>query len=141
MSTRRTVIVALTSAGLGLAACYGSGGFDPNVPTNIVAQSGDGQTAVVNTAVRDQLTVHVTNGKGNPVESVVVRWNVASGGGSVTPSSTTDGTGNAASTFTLGPVVGANVAQASVAGLAGSPVSFSGAGIATPGGGGGGGVQ
>src|SRR5207237_8031102 len=59
----------------------------------------------------------------NPVPNVTVTWVPASGGGSVSPtSSVTDAAGHASTTRTLGPTPGTQTTTASAAGLA--PVTF-----------------
>ena len=70
------------------------------------------------------LVVMVTNEKNEPVPGVVVTWS-ASGGGSVSATSQpTDAGGESIVTYTFGPTAGAHSAQASVAGLIGSPIDF-----------------
>jgi hypothetical protein len=54
----------------------------------------------------------------------MVTWAVTGGGGTITPSSITSVTGEAQATRLLGTTAGPHGATASVAGLAGSPVSF-----------------
>lgn len=67
----------------------------------------------------------VTDANGTPVAGQVVAWNVASGGGSVEPStSTTDDSGIAQTSWTFGSAVGDQSATASVSGLVGSPARF-----------------
>jgi hypothetical protein len=82
--------------------------------------SGDAQSAAAGARLPAPVVVRVTDGAGNPVAGVVVQWQVRSGGGSVTPgSSTTDGSGTASAQWTLGPSAGENTLEAS-AGAAGS---------------------
>ncbi|HEX6039301.1 Ig-like domain-containing protein, partial [Longimicrobium sp.] len=77
----------------------------------------------------DSLQVRVQDRHGNPVPGVTVAWG-AQDGGSVSPAtSTTSASGWARTGWTLGPALGDQAAQASVAGLA--PVAF--AATATPG--------
>lgn len=67
----------------------------------------------------------VTDANGNPVAGVTVLWTVGSGGGSIAPSSiVTSATGIASATLTTGVASGINTAIATVAGLAGSPLSI-----------------
>jgi adhesin/invasin len=84
---------------------------------------GDAQQGVVGTVLPNVYSVLVTDGV-NPVATVPVSWAVTSGGGTITPQSTTEATGIASATRTLGPVAGPQTATASVGGLAGSPVTF-----------------
>jgi len=58
------------------------------------------------------------------VQGVTVNWS-ATGGGVSAPSSVTDAGGIASVDYTLGATAGAQTAQATVTGLAGSPVNFS----------------
>jgi hypothetical protein len=89
--------------------------------------SGSGQTGVANTPLAAPFVVMVTDDFGNPVSGVTVTWVVAVGGGSMSaPTSVTDASGQASSTFTLPTGSGGlSTVEASVAGLAGSPVNFS----------------
>jgi Bacterial Ig-like domain (group 1)/IPT/TIG domain len=91
--------------------------------------AGDGQTGLVSTALTSPLEVTVTDQYGNGIASVDVTFAVTGGGGSVNPTSAqTDAAGKAQSQWTLGPNPGANTAEATVAGVTGSPVSFSATG-------------
>jgi hypothetical protein len=86
--------------------------------------SGDGQSAPVGSSLPDPLVVEVTDAFGNPVESVEVAW-TADGGGTVSASATSTGAdGRTQVTRTLGPSAGTQRTLATVAGLAGSPVTF-----------------
>src|SRR5207249_43844 len=70
---------------------------------------------------------------GNPVGGVSVTFAVASGGGTVTPTTsvTTGANGIAAVTsWILGPRAGPNSLTATASGLAGSPVTFTATGTA-----------
>ncbi|HTS89935.1 MAG TPA: Ig-like domain-containing protein, partial [Gemmatimonadales bacterium] len=76
-------------------------------------------------------SVIITDASGHPVGGVSVNWTVASGGGSISSSTTTtNGLGIASVTWTLGYIAGNNTLAASSTGLAGSPVSFTGVGTA-----------
>lgn len=118
----RSLLCASLSALALAAACGGTTEPEPNLV--IASVSGDGQTADVGMEVADPLVVRVTQ-DGVPLSGRTVTWSVTAGGGSVDPtSSTTDASGNASTTWTLGPSAGANTVQAAAAGVAGSPVSF-----------------
>ena len=79
--------------------------------------SGDGQTGQAGTRLGSALVVRVLDEGDNPVSGVAVSWTVASGGGSVSPTSATTGAdGQASTAWTLGPGVGAQRVQASAAG-------------------------
>jgi adhesin/invasin len=93
---------------------------------------GDGQSAVVGTAVATAPSVLVTDASDNPVSGVVVTFVVASGGGSVTgATTTTDDAGVAAvGGWTRGTDAGANKLMATGSGISGTPVTFSATGVA-----------
>ena len=102
------------------------GHIQPLVPENIEAVDGDGQNGTVGAQLPDSLSVRVTDAFGHGVPAVSVSWSVLTGGGTVSPvSSTTNGSGVASAAFTLGPLEGEQQAQALVGGLTGSPVIFS----------------
>jgi len=114
-------------------------GFTASATAGPAAQltlaGGHNQTAEPGTALGLPLQVRAADQFGNIVAGVQVDWAVTAGGGSIAPpSSTTSATGIAASAFTLGPAEGPNAAQATSAGLAGSPVIFAATGaVAVPG--------
>jgi len=109
---------------LGAAACSGSD-VQPPTPANIEAVQGADQSGVSGTALPDSLRVRVTDVDGNGVPGVSVTWSILTGGGQVSPATTTTGSdGTAAAQFTLGPAEGDQQAQAEASGLAGSPVVF-----------------
>lgn len=93
-------------------------------PSNIAAADGNGQSGTAGSALPRMLVALVTDGSGNPVADVNVRW-AAGNGGSVTASEVATGTdGRSSVTWTLGPVAGEQTATATVDGLTGSPVTF-----------------
>lgn len=101
----------------------------PNPPAVVAAFTGNNQTTTVNATLVTPLTVKVTDAAGAAVAGVTVNWVVTSGGGSVTPAtSTTDSNGRATTVFTLGSTVGTQTVNASVATIA-SPVTFAATGI------------
>ncbi len=70
--------------------------------------SGGGQTGPVGAPLPNPLRVRALDAYGNPIAGQAVTWSIASGDGSVTPTSgTTDASGNASADWTLGPAVGA----------------------------------
>jgi hypothetical protein len=78
---------------------------------NIV--SGNGQTGVSQTVLPAPLVVQALDANGNPIAGLAVTWAVASGGGTVTPgTSTTDASGKASTTLALGPGGGTNTVTA-----------------------------
>lgn len=109
-------------AGIGSPVTFNATGTVGS-PANISLNGGNGQTGTVNQALSTALSVLVTDANANPVSGVTVTWGVG-GGGSITPSSVTNGSGIATATRTLGTVAGAQTATGSVGGLAGSPVNF-----------------
>lgn len=87
--------------------------------------SGDGQTGEAFAPLPQPLVVRVEDRFGNPVEGVTVGWAVTAGRGDVSATSVaTDAAGQAQVTWTLGFFLGTQRVQASVAGVAGSPVTF-----------------
>jgi hypothetical protein len=96
-------------------------------PSQIVILEGDGQTAPVRTAVDVAPSVVVMDEYDNLVSGALVTFAVASGGGVVDPATAvgTNADGIASVTsWTLGSAVGDNTLTATVAGLDGSPVTF-----------------
>ncbi|TMF11991.1 MAG: hypothetical protein E6I38_04115, partial [Chloroflexi bacterium] len=101
--------------------------------TQMAINAGNGQTATAGTAVAIEPSVIVRDANGNPVGGVSVTFAVASGGGTVTPTTsvTTGANGIAAVTsWILGPTAGPNSLTATASGLAGSPVTFTATGTA-----------
>lgn len=81
--------------------------------------SGDGQLGLISTLLASPLRVRVADAFGNGVVTTVT-FAVASGGGSLgTPSGTTNGAGEAQTTWTLGTLVGAQSVTAATPGLGG----------------------
>jgi len=109
------------------AGCGGSDGGGPSSSHTLTIQSGNGASAAVTQSV--VLSVRVTDDSGAAEPGVSVSWSVASGGGSITPSSTSDGSGVATATFVLGQAAGAQSARASTGG---TPVTFTVTALAGP---------
>jgi hypothetical protein len=108
------------------------GHVEPLVAANLEAVGGNGQQATVGAPLSDPLSVRVTDASGHAVPDITVNWSVLTGGGTISPaSSTTNGSGVASAELTLGPLEGQQQAQALVSGLTGSPVVFTA--TATPG--------
>jgi plastocyanin len=96
------------------------------------ANSGNGQTDTVLTTLTNPYRVILRDEVSAPVQGVNVTWSVPIGQGSVsTAGSTSDGSGIATVSRTLGSTAGTQSAKASVRGLIGSPVPFTA--TATPG--------
>jgi hypothetical protein len=98
--------------------------------TQIAANAGNGQSAVVNTAVTTPPSVLVKDANNNPVNGVSVTFAVATGGGSVSGGSATTGANGIASvgSWTVGPTAGSNTLTATSGTLTGSPVTFTATG-------------
>src|SRR5712691_7422356 len=99
----------------------------------IAVSAGNNQTATAGTAVTTPPAVIVRDAFNNPVAGVAVTFAVASGGGSVTPTTpvTTGANGIAAVTsWTLGATAGPNTLTATSGTLSGSPVTFTATGTA-----------
>ncbi|MBI4545257.1 MAG: PQQ-binding-like beta-propeller repeat protein [Gemmatimonadetes bacterium] len=76
-------------------------------------------------ALASAIVVKVTDARGTGVSGTAVTFAAVSGGGSISPSSaTSDASGLASATWTLGTTPITNTATASAAGLSGSPVTF-----------------
>ncbi len=103
-----------------------------DVATQIAVNPGtSGQTAAAGTAVPVPPGVIVRDAYFNPRAGVAVTFAVATGGGSVTGSTTTtDARGIATvGAWTLGPIAQTNTLTATSPGLAGSPVTFTATGV------------
>jgi plastocyanin len=120
----------LTSFILVSWAILGCGGDDggtgtPSSTTAIAkaSNSGDAQSGTVGQTLASPLQVVVTEG-GAPSAGATVTWSTT-GGGSLDPASgTTDASGIASSSWTLGTTSGSQSAQATLSGASGSPVTF-----------------
>jgi hypothetical protein len=117
---RRIGLVRAVGALLGVAhipAC--ADGPDPAAPTTMTRAArsmaivaGNNQTAVVGQSLAQPLAVRVAGDGGAPVAGAPVSWNVASGAGSITPTSTTNADGVATAEWTLGVRAGAGSVSA-----------------------------
>jgi hypothetical protein len=97
---------------------------EPSVATTLAANSSTSVTGVAGTVVTPPPSVVVTDQNGSPMDGAPVTFAVVSGGGSVSGATvTTNGSGIATvGSWTLGPVTGANVLNATSGTLA--SVSF-----------------
>ncbi len=87
-------------------------------PASMAKFSGDNLTGQVGTPLATPHDVLITDANGNPVGGVTVTWAAATGGGSVSPTtSVTNAGGHAQTTRTLGPVPGTQTTTASATGL------------------------
>jgi adhesin/invasin len=108
----------------------------PGSPEDLTLVSGNGQSAAPGSPLPAPLVVRLVDQSGNGVPNRPVSWVVATGGGSVSPaSSTTDPEGRASTSWTIG--AGANTLNAVVSGV--GVVGFTATGTSGGGGGGGGG--
>lgn len=128
----RTLIFAAD----GFAPAIATVALGVGAPGSIEATAGDGQSAVVATAVAVRPAVTVRDRGGNPLAGIPVAFTVTGGGGSLdhrTPVTGTDGVASAGD-WTLGRTAGANTAEATLSGLkvGGSPVVFTATGTPGP---------
>ena len=88
------------------------------VPQSLTVAAGDGQVAVVGTALANAIAVLLWDDLGNPIAGASVTWSVTAGGGSVAPAtSTTSSNGQATTNWTLGGTVGLQTVTAATAGF------------------------
>jgi hypothetical protein len=112
--------------------CSDGGTVDPGDGETIESVSGDGQNAVVGTALPDSLIVQVVDENGAPVSGITVEWE-AQGGGSVSDASTQSGAdGRTGIIRTLGTTAGEQTTVASSEGIDGSPVTFTATATESP---------
>ncbi len=110
----------------------------PSTAASVVANAGNGQSAIVGRAVTTEPSVRVTDGFGNPVPGLEVVFEVTDGGGvAVGRRPVTNANGIAeVGGWTLGDVVGANALRATVnAGgtvIANNPIVFTATATAAP---------
>jgi Domain of unknown function (DUF1929)/Kelch motif len=112
--------------------CSDGGPVDPTDGGTIEQVSGDGQDAVVGTALPDSLIVRVLDQNGDPVSGITVGWE-AQGGGSVSEASTQSGAdGRTGIIRTLGMTAGEQTTVASAEGRDGSPITFTATATESP---------
>ncbi|MHB1097554.1 MAG: beta strand repeat-containing protein [Gemmatimonadaceae bacterium] len=100
-------------------------------PTQMVLVSGGGQTALAGTALQP-IVIRVNDAQGNGIGGIALTVAVASGGGSVLPTSaTTDATGSATTAWTLGGASGTQTMTVSATGLGTLTVSATATGGST----------
>ncbi len=93
--------------------------------TQLKKSTGDGQSGWAGSPLPLAYAVTVQDQFNNPVAGVTVAWAVTAGGGTLSsPSSVTAASGAATVVHTLGNTTTAQSVTAAVAGLAGSPVTF-----------------
>jgi hypothetical protein len=135
MQVRRCTIGILAAI---FAACSptptttttGGGGV---TPYTIAIFTGNLQVSLPSAALVTPLTVVVTDATGAPVAGAQVNWAVATGGGGVSPaSSTTAANGRASTTFTLGSALGTQSVTAATASAAAGVTFVATAGASVP---------
>lgn len=134
--------VLLIGAGLAVGCGSDRGGPTappppPLQPATVAVNAGNTQSAAVGTPVSTPPSVRIFGADGSPLRGITVKFEVVSGGGSVTGSpAVSDATGVASiERWTLGTVPGVNSLTATVAGgaIGGSPITFTATGTgATP---------
>jgi len=114
---RRTAVLAVVVAMLGLAACHDSS-TSPTTASTVTVVSGGGQTATVGTSLAAPVVLQVKDQSGSAMAGVVVTLSMGAGGGSV-PSTqlTTDANGQVSVSWTLGTVAGTDTLVAQVGSL------------------------
>ncbi|MDB4873725.1 MAG: hypothetical protein JWM41_171 [Gemmatimonadetes bacterium] len=123
-------LAALSALGA-LAACGGADvGPSSNPPAALNAATDLNRTAPVGTPLANAVVVTVTDASGRPVQNAAVALSVTIGNGTINPRvAMTDAHGQAAATWTLGTIVGANEVTATVAGV-GTQLKFEATGTA-----------
>ncbi len=119
--TARAALPALPATAVTFSATATAG-----APANIVIISGNNQTGTVGQALGAPLVVEVRDAMNNPVGAGVgVDFAAATGGGSVSPTSTTtNASGRAQTTWTLGTTAGGQTATAALTAAPGTSVTF-----------------
>lgn len=109
-------LVSLAFAACGTGEVIGAG--TSGTPNGLSISGGNNQSVAAGLAATTPLSVKVVNQDGTPLAGVAVAWSVTSGGGSVSPTtSTTDASGIASASFTAGASEGTTVVSAAVTGL------------------------
>ncbi len=130
--TGESISITLPSSSTSIsvsASGYSSRSISVNVqavPDEIVKVSGDSpvQTGEPGTQLSSSFVVRVEDSSNNPIQGQTVTFRVTSGGGSVSSTTdTTDASGQAGTTLTLGSSSGTNTVEASVSGVS-SVVTF-----------------
>ena len=86
--------------------------------SGVLIVDGNDQTAAPGTTLPTALVVEVVDEAGNPVVAAPVTWVVTAGGGTLSPATgTTDASGRASTSWTLGATAGTNTALAIVSGV------------------------
>lgn len=127
---RRLFAAGLAVPAALMAGCQSGAVTGPKI-ISLELVSGSGQAGIVGGQLASPLVVRVADQAGNPAAGVTVSWQVVSGGGTVTPSSTTSGAdGRAEATLRLGTALGEQRVRAVLTGAA--PVDFTASAQAAP---------
>ena len=103
------------------------------VATTLDRISGNSQTAVVSTALSNPFVVEVQDQNGDALSGVTVTFAVTGGGGTLSASSvTTNASGRASTTLTLGSTAGTNTVTATVSGITAITFTATGTAAADP---------
>jgi alpha-tubulin suppressor-like RCC1 family protein len=126
--------IRINKVGVGYTLVASSGALTPatsaaftiaGAPATLTKSGADGQSGLAHGALAAPLSVTITDAFGNGVPGVSVQWAAVTGGGSVgAPASVTNAFGVATIPWTLGATAGSQTATAAIAGLAGSPATF-----------------
>jgi len=121
ISFRLSRAAVMTALAVAAAACGGSDTTTTppkdTTPATITSNVTGAISGVAGTAVATQISVTVANKAGAPIDGATVTFAVATGGGSVSPTSVTTVAGIASTTWTLGPTLGTQTITATAAGL------------------------
>jgi hypothetical protein len=115
--------LSASAAGVGTPAAISATALT-GAADSIYYVAGNSQSDTVAATLPTAYSVRVVDSNGNGVQGVSIAWTATTGGGSITPSSTTDVNGFATAARVLGTVPGADSATATVGGLPGSPIRF-----------------
>lgn len=120
-----TIVQTTTASGTGLSGSPVSFSSTSRIQgaTQIQLNAGNTQSDTIG-ATLAAYEVLVRNEAGTPVAGVTVNWTAAGGGSVSAPTSVSNASGIATINRILGTSVGAQTAQARVAGLSGNPVNF-----------------
>ena len=122
-SNAGTNTLSATATGVGTPAVITASGLT-GAADSMFATAGNAQSDTVAATLAVAYAIKVVDTNGNGVAGIPITWTVTFGGGSITPSDTTDAQGIATAVRVLGTVPGPDSASASVGGLPGSPVKF-----------------
>ncbi|MDQ6829022.1 MAG: Ig-like domain-containing protein [Gemmatimonadota bacterium] len=122
----------VTVSGAGLTSVTFAETATAAAAATVAKVSGDAQTGIAGRTLAAPFTVIVKDAFNNVVPNATVTWTATGGNGaSIAATSTTNASGNASATLTLGTVIGAYGATASVAGVA-TPAIFTATATAGP---------